>query len=159
MKKLIVILLLASLARAEEFVLLYPLLIGQASDAVVETENMSESQVYRIEPGDVLEIMILGEEELSRTLMVLHNGMVSFPLIGEVKISGLTTDEAASLISTELKKYFTYPVVSVILKSPTNPQVSARSSGPAPSNISVGSGSLIISPWPVGRPLMPTFPG
>jgi polysaccharide export outer membrane protein len=81
-------------------------------------------EVYHIEPGDVLEILILGEEELSRTVMVMHNGNISFPLIGEVKIAGLTTEEAGKLIAQKLKNYFTHPVVSVILKSPTLPHVS-----------------------------------
>src|SRR4030042_6461642 len=40
-------------------------------------------QQYVIESGDLLEINILGEAELSRTLMVRHNGTISFALIGE----------------------------------------------------------------------------
>lgn len=81
-------------------------------------------EVYKIERGDVLEIVILGEEELSRTLMVMHNGAISFPLIGEVKVMDLTTEQAATLLAERLKKYFTHPVVSIILKSPTLPYVS-----------------------------------
>ena len=81
-------------------------------------------EAYKIEPGDVLEIVILGEEELSRTLMVMHNGTISFPLIGEVKVAGLSTEDAATLLGSELRKYFTHPVVSIIFKSPTIPYVS-----------------------------------
>ena len=80
--------------------------------------------VYLIETGDVLEIVILGEEELSRTMMVMHNGTISFPLIGEVRVAGLTTEQAGDVLVQRLKKYFTHPVVSVILKSPTLPSVS-----------------------------------
>jgi len=87
-----------------------------------QTSNPEES--YRIELGDVLEIVILGEEELSRTVMVMHNGNISFPLIGEVKVAGLTTEQAAQLLAQRLKIYFTHPVVSIILKSPTLPYVS-----------------------------------
>jgi polysaccharide export outer membrane protein len=79
---------------------------------------------YLIEPGDVLEVVILGEEELNRTLMVMHNGNISFPMIGDVRVTGLTTDDAATVIAVRLTKYFTHPVVSVILKSPTLPHVS-----------------------------------
>lgn len=82
------------------------------------------SEVYRLEPGDVLEIAILGEDELSRTLMVMHNGTISYPLIGEVRVAGLTTEQAAVLLAQRLKKYFTHPVVSIILQSPTLPYVS-----------------------------------
>ncbi len=74
---------------------------------------------YRIEPGDVLEIVILGEEELSRDLLVMHNGNITFPLIGDIKVAGLTTSEVTDTLTDKLKKYFVQPLVSVILKGPT----------------------------------------
>jgi len=96
-------------------VLILLAIFAQAPDTLAPT---------RIEPGDVLEIVVLGEEELSRTLMVMHNGLISFPLIGDVHVDGLTTDEAANLLVEKLKKYFTHPAISVILKSPSTPHVS-----------------------------------
>jgi polysaccharide export outer membrane protein len=77
-----------------------------------------------IEPGDVLEIVILGEEELSRTQMVMHTGNISFPLVGDVHVAGLTTTEVTTLLARHLKAYFVQPVISVILKSPSTPHVS-----------------------------------
>ncbi len=91
---------------------------------VLCAQVVKKEEGYKIEPGDVLEIVILGEEELSRTLMVMHNGSISFPLIGEVKVAGLSTDDASALLASELRSYFTHPVVSIILKSPTIPYVS-----------------------------------
>jgi len=96
----------------------------------LEIVNVLCSQVsrkqegYKIEAGDVLEIEVIGEEGLERTLMVMHNGSVSFPMVGEVKVAGLSTDEAAALIAEELRDYYTHPVVTVILKSPSIPYVS-----------------------------------
>jgi polysaccharide export outer membrane protein len=81
-------------------------------------------EMYKIEPGDVLEIIVFGEEELSREVVVMRNGNISFPLIGEVKISGYTLKEAEEVIKEKLKAYFTHPVVSIIVKSPTSPFVS-----------------------------------
>uniref|UniRef100_A0A7C4XJ40 Uncharacterized protein n=1 Tax=candidate division WOR-3 bacterium TaxID=2052148 RepID=A0A7C4XJ40_UNCW3 len=74
---------------------------------------------YRVEPGDVLEIVILGEEELSRDLLVMHNGNITFPLIGDIHVVGLKTTEIADTIAERLKRYFVKPLVSVILKGPT----------------------------------------
>ncbi|MBE0433708.1 polysaccharide export protein [candidate division WOR-3 bacterium] len=106
-------------------VLIFSCVFGANLDLVnvLLTQTVAQER-YKIEPGDVLEIVILGEEELSRTLMVMHNGTISFPLIGEVKVAGLSTDDAAALLGQELKQYFTHPVVSIILKSPTLPYVS-----------------------------------
>ena len=92
--------------------------------SVLVTQTKSGEDTYRIEPGDLLEIVILGEEELARTLMVMHNGTISFPLVGEVRVAGLTTDQASAALAERLEKYFIHPVVSIILQSPTMPYVS-----------------------------------
>ncbi len=95
--------------------------IAKDTNDSMTNDSMTE---YLIESGDLLEIVILGEEELSRTLMVMYNGTISFPLIGEIKVAGLTTEQAVELLVEKLKKYFTQPVVSIIFKSPTLPYVS-----------------------------------
>ena len=96
--------------------------INMLSGLVAQTKP--NEGTYRIEPGDLLEIVILGEEELARTLMVMHNGTISFPLVGEVKVAGLTTEQASSVLAQRLENYFVHPVVSIILQSPTLPYVS-----------------------------------
>ncbi len=78
-----------------------------------------DSSDYQIEPGDVLEIVILGEEGLSRDLLVMHNGNITFPLVGDIRVAGLTTAQVADTIADRLKRYFVRPLVSVILKGPT----------------------------------------
>jgi len=117
MRKLMVVCLVCSFLSAHS-------LFHTSVAFFIHGQIATPEESYRIELGDVLEIIILGEEELSRTVMVMHNGNISFPLIGEVKVAGLTTDHAALLLATRLKKYFTHPVVSIILKSPTLPYVS-----------------------------------
>lgn len=78
----------------------------------------------RIETGDMLEIVVLGEEELERTVMVMHDGTVSFPLIGEVTIAGLTIAAAIDTLAGRLQEYYAHPVVSIVRKSPVQPYVS-----------------------------------
>ena len=114
MKKFIVLLSIFSFLSATNLDLLN----------VLTTQTKSGEDTYRIEPGDLLEIVILGEEELARSLMVMHNGTISFPLVGEVKVAGLTTDQASTVLAQRLEKYFIHPVVSIILQSPTLPYVS-----------------------------------
>ena len=142
MKKLFVLLLLFSFISAQ-----FTIPLGNVVDSETQTPEGSKDTndsvtgdsiandtndsmtndsmtIYLIERGDLLEIVILGEEELSRTLMVMHNGTISFPLIGEIKVAGLTTEQAVELLVEKLKKYFTQPVISIIFKSPTLPYVS-----------------------------------
>ena len=114
MKKFIVLLSIFSFLSATNLDLL----------CVLTAQTKSGEDTYRIEPGDLLEVVILGEEELARSLMVMHNGTISFPLVGEVKVAGLTTDQASAVLAQRLEKYFIHPVVSIILQSPTLPYVS-----------------------------------
>jgi polysaccharide export outer membrane protein len=98
--------------------------IHQRQTGTSGSSSQEEASNYVIEAGDVLEIVVLGEEDLTRTMMVMHNGTISFPLVGELKVAGLTTEQAAAYLIQKLRRYYTHPVVSIVLKSPTLPHVS-----------------------------------
>jgi len=55
--------------------------------------DIPERQTYVIEEFDVLDITVFEEPDLSLKLKVAQNGTISFPLIGEVKVTGLTAYE------------------------------------------------------------------
>jgi len=102
-----------------------------------------DTNSYHIEPGDVLEVVVLGEEELSRDLLVMHNGNITFPLIGDIKVTGLTTTEVADTIVDLLKRYFVQPLVSVILKGPTISTVAIYGEVIKPGTVQYQRGLLI----------------
>jgi polysaccharide export outer membrane protein len=70
---------------------------------------------YVIGPSDVLTITVWKEPTLSNSLLVRSDGMISMPLLGDVKASGLTPLQLADQIATKLKKYIQDPNVSVVL--------------------------------------------
>ncbi len=55
--------------------------------------DISKRQTYLIEKFDVLDITVFEEPDLSLKLKVAQNGTISFPLVSEVKVIGLTTYE------------------------------------------------------------------
>lgn len=58
---------------------------------------------YRVGGFDVLSITVYEEEDLSReAVRVSADGYISFPLIGRIKVDGLTTSEIERLISLRL---------------------------------------------------------
>jgi len=76
-----------------------------------------ESDVYRTGPGDVLDVIVFEEEDLTRLVTVQHGGEISFPLIGEVRVAGLTLKEVQIQITELLGKDFLRdPHVSVKVK-------------------------------------------
>ena len=69
---------------------------------------------YLIGGSDVLEIKILGAEELDRVIRVSADGTISYPLIGRIRLSGLSVAESEDLIASKLaQNYLQNPQVSV----------------------------------------------
>jgi polysaccharide export outer membrane protein len=74
--------------------------------------NRGEDE-FIIGPEDDLEIMVWKSPELTRRLLVRPDGKISFPFIGDVQASGLTTSKLKEAISLRLKEYIAEPEVSV----------------------------------------------
>ncbi len=69
---------------------------------------------YLIGGSDVLEIKVLGAEELDRVIRVSADGTISYPLIGRIRLSGLSVAESEDLIASNLgQNYLQNPQVSV----------------------------------------------
>jgi polysaccharide biosynthesis/export protein len=64
---------------------------------------------------DVLNINVWKEPEMSRVVPVRPDGMITLPLIGEIKAVGLTPLQLQDQISGSLKKFMSDPQVTVIV--------------------------------------------
>ena len=71
---------------------------------------------YRLGPEDVIDVTVWKNDALSKTVTVRPDGMVSLPLIGDIKASGSTPDELGRKIAERLKEYKESPQVSVSVK-------------------------------------------
>ncbi len=68
---------------------------------------------YIVGESDMLHISVWKEPELSQTVMVRPDGKVALPLIGEVKLSGMTPTQVQTMLSSRLKAYIVNPQVTV----------------------------------------------
>ncbi len=68
---------------------------------------MSPTEIYKIGVGDVLFISLQNAPaNVSTYFTVLNDGTIDYPLAGEmITVSGLTTEEAESLIRNKIKLY------------------------------------------------------
>ena len=64
---------------------------------------------------DILNINVWREPEVSKILPVRPDGMISLPLVGEIKARGQTPVQLQDAIATELKKFMSDPQVTVII--------------------------------------------
>lgn len=70
---------------------------------------------YVIGPDDVLHIAVWKEPDLSATLPVRPDGMISLPLLNDVQASGMTPMQLAGSLTDKLKKYIADPRVTVVV--------------------------------------------
>lgn len=84
--------------------------VGPASGA------MSQPPDYRIGPGDILEISVWKDQDLSRSVVVLPDGRIDFPLVGHFVAMGRTTNELQTEMEAKLKRYIPEPILTVIVQ-------------------------------------------
>ncbi len=71
---------------------------------------------YIIGPGDVLDISVWKNAELSKVVPVLPDGSISFPLVGKMQAAGKTLSQFQDSLSEKLVKYIDNPSLFVVVK-------------------------------------------
>jgi polysaccharide export outer membrane protein len=86
---------------------------GEPDRTIPSEQSFVTGQEYVIGPEDVLEVNVWKDKDLSRTVIVRPDGMITLPLIGEVQAAGRTPDEVRNEISQRLERYKQNPIVSL----------------------------------------------
>jgi protein involved in polysaccharide export with SLBB domain len=67
-------------------------------------------------PGDVFEVRVYGEEDLSGTYRVGSDGGINFPLVGKLDVANRTPTEVSDELTAGLRNFIKQPSVSVFVK-------------------------------------------
>lgn len=87
-----------------------------ADKPATKTAAVAQDPEYLIGIEDVLEISVWRNAELSKTVVVRPDGMISLPLVGDMKAAGLTPSQLRDSIIESLKEYQETVVASVIVQ-------------------------------------------
>ncbi len=79
-------------------------------------EKPSGAQVYRVQPGDLLEVSVWREPDLQREVLVQPDGNFSFPLAGDFVAQGKSVTELRRELRRRLAGYVPDLVVTVTVK-------------------------------------------
>ena len=60
-----------------------------------------------LQPGDTIAISVYQDPKLDRQLIISPSGMISFPLAGQIRAAGLTTEALENALKTRLRDKFT----------------------------------------------------
>jgi len=89
---------------------------ASTSGAANETKvSVPPGPTYVIGPADTLLISVWKEPDLTATLPVRPDGMISVPLLNDVQAAGLTPMQLAASVRDKLKKYIADPRVTVVV--------------------------------------------
>lgn len=83
---------------------------GAGQPARVTTGSSSQ---YTIGVADLLRVNVWKNTDLSQTVTVDPDGFVSLPLLGNVNVAGLSTDQLGTLLAAKYASYVVTPQVTV----------------------------------------------
>ena len=74
------------------------------------------AQTYLLQPGDILQVSVWREQELQSEVIIRPDGILSFPLSGDVMAAGRGVDEVRADLEARLRKFVPEAVVTVAVK-------------------------------------------
>jgi polysaccharide export outer membrane protein len=82
---------------------------------LVPTLAVAAGPDYRIGIDDSVQVFVWGNPDLTATGVVRPDGKISFPLVGDVFVQGMTTEELQKVAVAKLKEYVREPTVTVMM--------------------------------------------
>ena len=95
---------------------IFTILIMCSSAWEAEADYIDAEPDYTIGPGDVLEISIWKDKALTKVVVVLPDGKIQFPLIGQLRAAGKTVSQLKDEIEAKISRYVPNPVLSLIVQ-------------------------------------------
>jgi polysaccharide export outer membrane protein len=77
---------------------------------------IAEDGLFHLGPGDVVEISVWKDESLTRNLVIPPDRVLSYPLVGEIDVTGMTVTDLRRKVSEKIYEYVPDATVTVIIK-------------------------------------------
>lgn len=87
-------------------------------------EPQAAHGTYRIVAGDVLDVIVWRNKDLSMQVTVRPDGWISYPLANELRVAGSTVAAIQTQLQEALGKFVNAPVVTVVVTRVANLRVS-----------------------------------
>jgi polysaccharide biosynthesis/export protein len=86
------------------------------SGAKPEPSLRDDGLTYRIGVEDELGISVWHEPDISTNAVVRPDGMITLPLLNDLRVTGMTTKELQDTLTEKLKEFLKEPQVTVIVR-------------------------------------------
>ena len=111
-----------------------------AAAAIVEPPG----DAFRIGPEDVLDVQVWKNPELSRVVPVRPDGIISLPLVNDIRAAGLTPIELRQQVTQRLAEFIPSPEVSVIVREVHSVKVAVLGAVRMPGHYEVNSAATVL---------------
>jgi polysaccharide export outer membrane protein len=117
---------------------------AQETKKQVEPGPIQIHESYVIGQGDMLEVFVWRNEQLSRQVTVRPDGKISLPLIQDLQAEGLTVLQLTDQITRRLKQYVQNPTVTVIISEIGSYKISVLGKVAAPGVYSINTRTTLL---------------
>ena len=103
--------------------LLLMFLFVNSYSVVAQASETPVMPVYKIGPGDLLNVSVWKEEGLQQQVLIRPDGGMSFPLAGDIHAGGQSVSQLQKSLADKIKRYIPDPVVTVSVMKIQNNKV------------------------------------
>jgi polysaccharide export outer membrane protein len=87
--------------------------VTDASAVSEEVPKEVKITEFILGPGDEIEITVYRHDDLKKTIQISPSGMITYPLVGDIQVAGLSIFQLRDKIRDGLSKYIINPQVSI----------------------------------------------
>jgi protein involved in polysaccharide export with SLBB domain len=88
-----------------------------AQDGNTASPALSQTEPYRLQAGDVIELRLFFNPELNEQVQIRPDGRISLQLLGEVAVAGKSITEAVSMLEARYAKEIQTPRLTIQVRA------------------------------------------
>src|SRR5882672_2845126 len=121
-------------------------IVTVATALVCLTQAAAKPEDYRLGAGDLLKIVVFDHDEFSVDARVSQTGNITFPLVGQVPVAGLSTREAELLLARHLIDggFVKQPQISVLVAEYQSQKVSVMGQVAKPGQYALDASKKVL---------------
>ena len=118
--------------------------VAGAKAPAVDTTGVPTEPGFTIGPEDVLGILFWKDPDMTSDVTVRPDGMITLPLIRDIKAAGLTPTELADRIQQAAREYVTDASVTVVVRQMNSRKAFITGEVARPGAYALGSSSMTV---------------
>ena len=89
-----------------------PEIINEIESGTITSDDDIEDEYY-LQRGDKIKIEVMEHPEFSKDVQLLPDGTIEYPILGKIRVVGMSVSIFKNVIKDNLKPYVPIPVVTI----------------------------------------------